>query len=429
MSGAAEDLRTNYAPVEAETTGVEVEIEVHGSLPGGLAGTYVRNGPNRTPSQGVGGLWFDGQGMLHAVRIEERRATYSNRWVRTPSLDQLLPAFGRAEESASAGLADLGADGLLALSDTGRPWRLDPATLDTVGPDVVEAPGVSMVLPHVTRVDGRPVTVGTSWADPTLTFLERGDDGRWRATGEHVAERRPFLHDLRVVDGRVVTLDLPWRREERGVGWDPEAGAAIVLADRVGSGAVVAEVTPAYVSHLATAWSEGATVHVVGCRRRVPGVDPDEDNPFDDSPGSLRRWSIDARSGRVAEADLDDQPCDFPSLLPGGKRVVVTRPTGRNFTVARGVSVIDMETGAHQDHHFGPGRFGGEMISLGDVDGQSLVAGFVHDASRNAAELLVLDAGDLGGGPLARLRLPVRVPFGLHGTWLPAGGRRRPPLP
>lgn len=420
MTVADADPRSNYAPVGAESGGLEVEIEVEGQLPAGLAGTYVRNGPNRAPSQGVGGLWFDGQGMVHALRIDGGRATYSNRWVRTPSLDELVPAFGRAAEPASAGLADVGPDGLLALSDSGRPWRVDPTTLETVGPDVVDAPGVSMVLPHVTRVNGRPVTVGTSWDDPALTFLERDDDGHWRPTGEYVAERRPFLHDLRVVDGRVVTLDLPLRRHERGVGWDPEAGAAIVLAERVGSGALVADVTPAYVSHLAAAWSEGPTVHIVGCRRNVPGIAAGEENPFEDTPGSLRRWSIDTRSGRVAESDLDNHPCDFPSVLPDGRRVVVTRPTGSNYTVARGVSAIDMTTGASQDHDFGPGRFGGEMISLGEVDGQALVAGFVHDASRDAAELLVLDADDLAGRPVATLRVPVRVPYGLHGAWLPA---------
>lgn len=420
MSTGGADLRSNYRPVDAEASGVEVELEVQGRLPAELAGTYVRNGPNRAASQGVGGAWVDGQGMVHAVRIEDGRATYANRWVRTPSLDDLVPAFGRAEEPASAGLADLGADGLLALSDSGRPWRVDPLTLETVGPDVVDAPGVDMVLPHVTRVDGRPVTVGTRWNDPALTFLERGDDGHWRATGEYTTERRPFLHDLRVVDGRVVTLDLPWRRHERGVEWEPETGAAIALADRTGCSAVVADVTPAHVSHLAAAWSDGPTVHVVGCRRRVPGVNPGEDNPFEETPGSLRRWSIDTRDGGVAEADIDDQPCDFPTLLADGRRVVVTRPTGDNYTVARGVSAIDLQTGAREDHEFGPGRFGGEMVSLGDVDGQALVAGFVHDTSRDAAELLLLDAGDLSEGPVARLRLPVRVPYGLHGAWLPA---------
>lgn len=55
------------------------------------------------------------------------------------------------------------------------------------------------------------------------------------------------------------------------------------------------------------------------------------------------------------------------------------------------------------------------MISLGEEDGQALLAGFVHDASRDAAELLVLDADDLAGRPVAKLRVPVQVPYGLHG--------------
>ncbi len=421
MTAPVADLRANYAPVTEEATGLEVDIDVEGRLPAGLAGTYVRNGPNRAPAQGLGGLWFDGQGMVHAVRIEDGRATYHNRWVRNPALDELLPAFGRGGESASAGLVSLGHHGLLALGTTGRPWRVDSETLETVGPDVLDADGVSMVLPHIARVDGRPVTVGSSWSDPALTFLERGDDGHWRATGRHVAERRPFLHDLRVVDGRVMMFDLPWRRRADGVSWDPEAGAAIVLADRVGADAVAGEVTPAFVSHLAAAWSDGQAVHVFGPWRRVPGVAAGEENPFEDSPGSLRRWSIDTRTGRVSEADVDEEPCDFPRLLPDGRRVVVSRPTGRNFTVASAVSVIDLETGVRQDHAFGEGRFGGELVPLGDVDGCTLVAGLVHDARRDAAELLVLDADDLPSGPVARLLLPVRVPFGLHGAWLPAG--------
>jgi carotenoid cleavage dioxygenase len=206
---------------------------------------------------------------------------------------------------------------------------------------------------------------------------------------------------------------------KHGVSWEPETGAAIALAQRVGSGAVVAEVTPTYVSHLAAVWSDGPTVHVVGCRRRVPGVDRDEENPFECSAGSLRRWSIDERTGAVEETDIDDDPCDFPSLLPGGRQVLVTRPSSGNYTVAAGVSTIDLATGRSQDHAFGAGRFGGEMVSLGEVGGRALAAGFVYDAGSDRTELLVLDAGDLASGAVARLRLPLRVPYGLHGAWRP----------
>jgi carotenoid cleavage dioxygenase-like enzyme len=125
----------------------------------------------------------------------------------------------------------------------------------------------------------------------------------------------------------------------------------------------VADITPAYVSHLAAAWSEGPTVHVVGCRRRVPGISAGEDNPFELTAGSLRRWSIDTRHGAVAEADIDDLQCDFPTLLADGRRVVVTRPTGHNYTVARGVSAITWPPTRARTTTFGPGRFGRDGLA------------------------------------------------------------------
>jgi carotenoid cleavage dioxygenase-like enzyme len=36
------------------------------------------------------------------------------------------------------------------------------------------------------------------------------------------------------------------------------------------------------------------------------------------------------------------------------------------------------------------------------------------------SELVVLDADDLGAGAVATVRLPTRVPYGLHGAWLAA---------
>jgi len=44
---------------------------------------------------------------------------------------------------------------------------------------------------------------------------------------------------------------------------------------------------------------------------------------------------------------------------------------------------------------------------------------FVHDAATERSELLVLDAADPKGPPVASVALPTRIPLGFHGNWVP----------
>lgn len=47
------------------------------------------------------------------------------------------------------------------------------------------------------------------------------------------------------------------------------------------------------------------------------------------------------------------------------------------------------------------------------------VLAFAHDPDRGASDLLVLSAQDFTGPPVAAVHLPVRVPLGFHGSWVP----------
>ena len=47
------------------------------------------------------------------------------------------------------------------------------------------------------------------------------------------------------------------------------------------------------------------------------------------------------------------------------------------------------------------------------------VMAYVFDAQRNASDVVILSAQDFTGPPLAVVELPVRVPFGFHGDWIP----------
>ncbi len=87
------DLLGNLAPVPDELD--VADLAITGELPAALRGSFVRNGPNPL-FEPIGRYHLlDGDGMLHGVTLEEGRASYRNRWVRSQGLEAEL-ALGRA---------------------------------------------------------------------------------------------------------------------------------------------------------------------------------------------------------------------------------------------------------------------------------------------------------------------------------------------
>mgnify|MGYP000551299053 CR=1 FL=1 len=90
--------------------------------------------------------------------------------------------------------------------------------------------------------------------------------------------------------------------------------------------------------------------------------------------------------------DLTDQELDTLARMPG-----------RSLVISAGEDIV------HE------GQSGHRAFILQD----GWVMSYVHDANRNAAEVLILHAQDFLGDPVARIELPARVPFGFHGNWCP----------
>ena len=86
-------LQGNFAPWRVE--GDAPDLEVIGELPRELNGTFYRNGPNPAFEPPGRYHWFDGDGMIHAIRLEDGRA----------SLPQPLGAEPRARGGARGGPA------------------------------------------------------------------------------------------------------------------------------------------------------------------------------------------------------------------------------------------------------------------------------------------------------------------------------------
>jgi carotenoid cleavage dioxygenase-like enzyme len=53
-----------------------------------------------------------------------------------------------------------------------------------------------------------------------------------------------------------------------------------------------------------------------------------------------------------------------------------------------------------------------------ETEGDGWILAFTYDVANDCSELAIIDASEFSGRPVATIRLPRRVPAGLHGTWL-----------
>ena len=59
------------------------------------------------------------------------------------------------------------------------------------------------------------------------------------------------------------------------------------------------------------------------------------------------------------------------------------------------------------------------MVGLIPTEDEGWILSYVYDPKRDLSDVVILDAQDFTGEPIATIRLPVRVPFGFHGGWAP----------
>jgi carotenoid cleavage dioxygenase-like enzyme len=413
-----------YAPVLEERT--LHDLEVDGAIPPALRGTYVLNGPN--PRSGTSPAWFAGEGMLHGVRLEGGEAKwYRNRGRR----DGRLPNTNVIRHAGR----------ILALVETNLPIEVDPE-LETVGsfdfggglarsmiahPKACPKTGELLFISY----GGEPAEGGSSRAfvqdarDPAQFVFYRADEaGR-------IVHRAPirvpavtYMHDIGITERYVVFWDLPvgagdWR-SSLPLQWLDDYRSRIGILARDGHEDDVTwfDVKPAFISHTMNAFDDGSVVvlDVV----RAPGYP---------KAGALYRYTFDLRTGEVTERVIDDRFVDLPRVDP--------RREGRPYRCGYGVELsdwagytwqraiarkYDMVTGASQVHDFGPSRLPGEFVfaprpgGAAEDDGWALA--FVYDRRRDASDLVILDAQRFEEAPVATVRLPCRVPAGIHGAWL-----------
>ncbi|KUI05690.1 carotenoid oxygenase family protein [Mycobacterium sp. IS-3022] len=425
--------RGNYAPVVDELT--EYDLPVHGAIPPELDGWYLRNGPN--PRQ-ASAHWFTGDGMIHGVRIECGRAKwYRNRWVRTDSFISDFPLYNAdGTRNLRASVANTHvvnhAGRTLALVESSLPYEItnDLETLGaydfggklvdsmTAHPKICPTTGElhffgygNIFAPHVTyhRADATgELTVNRPLDVPALTMMHD-----FALTASYVVFMDlPIVFDLDIA--MKAASDMPYR-------WDDDYGARFGLLRRDDPFGEVRwfEIDPCYVFHVANAYDNGDSVVLQAVRypelwRGTGGFEAD---------GVLWSWTIDPSTGTVSERQLDERAVEFPRIDDR----LATLPARYAVAVGDGRLVrYELSTGAALEHTFGTAQAPGGPGEAVFVPSASAPAdessgwylGYVYDPARDGSDLVIIDASDFSGPPVARIELPQRVPYGFHGNWI-----------
>jgi carotenoid cleavage dioxygenase len=450
MSTAVENryLLGNFAPVSDELTATGLPVQ--GAIPKELRGRLLRNGPNPIAPDPAAYHWFMGDGMLHAIELRDGEAvSYRNRWVRTDQALDLLgegPIPGQPEDVFPVGSSVANthvvahAGRIFALVEVCLPTQVRP-DLSTVGRFDFggELRSAMTAHPKVDPATGEMLFFGyDAFGPPWLRYHVVDANGELVRSEDIDIKGPSMVHDFAITEHHVVFLDLPVVFDFDLVGqrpfpaeWKPDYGARVGVMPRDGGNADVRwfDVEPCYVFHPLNAYDDNGAV-VVDVARHPKMFATDIYGPAE-LPPTLDRWTIDLDAGKVIEERLDDRPQEFPRV---DDRVVGRRHRygyATHFGIdddgiqLGGLVKHDLQAGTTEERSFGRGTHASEGVFVPAADDTGEDEGWllsvVYDEGRDASDLVVLDATDISGSPVATVTLPQRVPFGFHGSWIPEG--------
>ena len=460
------DLRGNMFPVDREVG--PVACEVIGEIPAGLRGSFIRNGPNQMFEPVGPHHIFDGDGMLHGVEFEDGRASYRNRWIRTAGLEAEI-AQGRA---VYPGLSDLmnfpdksliGDAGpvknranthiirhggkFLALWEQGRPTEVT-ADFATVGEwDFGGKLGAAMTAhPRLDPRTGEMFFFSYNLFAPYLTYYVADAAGALVHQVDLDLPAPVMMHDFVITEDHAVFMDSPVIFDMDAVGtgesmvkWRPENGTRLGVMPRLGTADDIRwyEVETSHVQHFWNAWVDGNRIELSGCR--FPEVDfgfgaddPDGEEGIETIGAPAARYWIDLDTHTAGWEPIDDmlgEMCRVNDDRIGVRTdCLYMSAFARDGSIAGDFDTIvkyDTAKGTRTSWYAGDTGHVGENVFAPDPAGSAEDDGWIINSSHDdegsgQSSVVILDARDIAAGPVARVLIPQRMPFGFHANWFPA---------
>jgi carotenoid cleavage dioxygenase-like enzyme len=343
---------------------------------------------------------------------------------------------------------------LLTSKEDSPPIQIDPDTLDTVGEwtwDGELASQTATAHPKVDPRTGELVFFGFAAkgeTTPDIAYYEADQRGRIIHEAWFEAPYSSMIHDWAVTENFVVFPIIPLTSdlERLKAGgphyvWDGSKDVYLGVVPRRGDAGKVRwfRGTNRFASHIMNAFDDGRHICIdtpVGAKSAFPWFPDITGAPFDpdQARGFLSRWTIDTvAGGGFTETRLTDCSGEFPRTderwATRGYRfglINLTTVPGEappdGIPGFRWLGAIDPQTRAMTR------RCAGDDCTLDEAvfvpprpdagHGDGYVLQLVERHADNRCDLLILDARHIDGEPVATIKIPIRLPGGLHGNWV-----------
>jgi carotenoid cleavage dioxygenase len=335
---------------------------------------------------------------------------------------------------------------LYALKEDDLPHRIDPVTLATLGRDDFDGAIRAQSFTAHPKVD--PVTdelLSFSYqaqgdATRDIVFYAFGPD---RKLLNEIWFEMPYaanVHDFAITDEWIVFSFFPLITDLAVLKaggpyyqWHPDKETHVALVPRHGSARDIRWFKGPAMSagHMMNAHREGSKVHLDVCLYEgncFPFFPTPTGEATAPVPPFLTRMTFDlARNdGHIEKRRLLANICEMPRTddryqgQPYRHGYVIVN---RGMDGSSGTGHVDVNTGELDLWAPGPGdsvqeaQFVPRTPDSPEGDGWLIVP--VSRVSQMRSDLVILDARHLAAGPIATLKLPVRVRSTFHGTWVP----------
>lgn len=455
-------LQGNYAPVDKESDFTNEELTVEGKVPDKLVGAFMRDGANVAfqPNHYVYPL--DGDGMVHAVYFENGKVHYRNRWVETSHLkterqfgrtiygsvgkllevpQEVIDAGGEPNPIRNTANTNVLYHGgkLLAMWEGGFPHLLnnDLSTVGLYDYDGALQPGDALTAhPKICPDSGDLISCTQRWDSPNYWVQIIGADGRHKQTIPVEFERKSIIHDLQITQNYIIIFYAPAfhsvekaMKGEDPFSWEADLGSKIVAIPRDGSGNNLVFETDAFFSwHFCNGFEKGGKIIIDYVWINSIPFTQAQGTGVEKQPRRMYRMTLDPKTKAVTNEQFSDVFCEFSRVderrMGKDYRYGFAASTNRTWGDAHGYNCtgqFDFETGETRLWEYGEEANAGEPVHVPNPDSDREEDGWVMCyvyTPEEGAFLSILGAGRVEEGPVAKVRIPARVPNGFHANWM-----------